>query len=1143
MAFFSLTGFAASNVDLSTATVVITLAESSPVYNNAVQAPTITKVVVNGVEYTSEWTQFFTPKYYKQNSAENWIAQNANQIQDAGVYGVTIVANGATDAEREITYTAGAESPLANKATYTIQKKDLNVTLANGTKQYGGTDPTKLDITPTNLPTGWTTPEFSWTGPLPIEGAHANVSAEGYSYNFPLNTLEGQTFISAVNYNVFITNQPKLIVTKKSLTLDYKGTAAQPVKVYGNATLNDAFIAASKVVDNYTLHEGSTLEGGDALATVLAGITAAGKVTTEFNYAGDPAKESATVDPTGAALAGAATHTLTILIDENVAANYKFTVNPVGLTIKQATLSAAADAPFTFAKAESGAFTYNADNQNLTKTVTYTANSEQLLADGADPAVTAQVAVTYKVKALGTTTDATTDAANTKAAGIYEAYIAPASATGNFYTEGYAPIRLSAFDFTINKKALYVYVTEDPITEVYKGSAYTLPTSTAITFQGLETADATALATPISKVVAKVAVTTGGVTTLETTVTRAGTYTIKPDVTVDDAADLHVNYAVQAYETTYTVSPLAITIDPNDMNNIAYSSDIAGSYPATAGGAGNVTVAKVNETDPGITNDDQTKVLSAYNVVVADQTYAAGGTYTGAITLAKKTLDPENADDAIIISMLKNFTITEGTGDITIGNGSYSLVVKDKIKTYGDALAWTEFDDYLTPGLTGDTKPSVVKFILVNTADATDIYSQNDDATKLPKNAGTYTIKVDVENSNLEIANYTAPTEAAGTLVAGTLTINPLAITITPKAVTLNAGATTSTLNKYGSVNYSVPLKGTDKIGYTLAFNTAVVTVSGAEDPAVMSPASATPYENGVVAKALTAEELAAGTYANANYDITWGTGDLTIGAAAALVLDPTDTQLDLKIGDAADESASAEATKFDISFDNKTMQIGEWYAMVLPFDVDPLKMVSAFNRYVIFNELNKAGTTDQNFKFTLTLNTIPAGTPFLIKFAPKTGDAADAVVNWKTDFNSGAYGTVTIKKGVNDVETDYVVLTGTYTAKDLKGLKDGDGEKVWWLADKTYTNGAGWKKPKTNMHTAAPMEAYLTAEGKAWTTYSPTITVEDFDGMTTAIKSLSVDKINDLKTDGLYNLQGVKVQGAVKKGIYIQNGKKILVK
>jgi len=67
-----------------------------------------------------------------------------------------------------------------------------------------------------------------------------------------------------------------------------------------------------------------------------------------------------------------------------------------------------------------------------------------------------------------------------------------------------------------------------------------------------------------------------------------------------------------------------------------------------------------------------------------------------------------------------------------------------------------------------------------------DFYSQNDDATKLPKNAGTYTVKVDAENSTLAVGGFNAPNEA--NIIAGTLTIHPKPITITINDVKLNSG-------------------------------------------------------------------------------------------------------------------------------------------------------------------------------------------------------------------------------------------------------------------------------------------------------------------------------------------------------------------
>ena len=1124
MALLPLAGFAEeviTAVDISGKVVAITLQSNSPVYNNAVQAPTITKVVVDGVEYTSEWTQFFTPKYYKKNLLGSWIPQNADQIQDAGEYAVAIVANGAIDAERVLQYTEGKESPEANRATYTIQKKDLQVNLVDREKQYGDADPTSLTVTPIDLPTGWTTPDFLFKTPLPRAEGEA-VSSTGYAYDFTLDD-NSQDDITSVNYNVIIKNQPKLIITKKAITLNYIGE--NPSKVYGVETLNEEFLADIINPEKYVLADlenNELVDNDNNLATVLAGIIGEDKVTREFNYAGNPATESANAQPDGAPLAEPAEHKLTISIDPSVATNYTLTVQPVSLTVKQAVLSAAEDAPFTFEKDENEAFTYNGENQNLTKTVTYTANNEVLLQDGSTT-VAPQVVVTYKFKLLDQEDPANVDAGgNTKAAGIYEAYIAPTSETGNFATEGNGAIRVEAFDFTITKKALYVYVTEGDIEKVYKGEAYTLPTSAEISFQGLTTADAADATIGEAKAAVKAVTVVNEELTDVDEVKAADTYTIIPAVNVDDAAALHVNYDVQPYESTFKVSPLAITIDPNDKN-VVYGTAIAGTTAATVA---NVTVTKDNDDDPAIKADDKTKVISAYNVVVADQTYAAGQTYEGAITLEPKELNPTT--DAETIALLANFDITPATGNVIVGDGTYSIVVKDKNKTYGDALAWTDFDDYLTPGLTGDAKPSV-KYIIVNNADEEEVYSQNDDATKLPKNAGTYTVKVDAENSTLAVGGFTAPNEA--NIIAGTLTIDPKPITITINDVKLNTGDDLEALNKYATVADYVLVSEDDEIAFTYVFASDELLTDGALKSAENLGGL---IEDGRIANAVDGL-LTAATEAepndNANYLITFTKGAIILGAANSLVLDTEDTQLAGKIGDANGNA--------NVSFANLTMKINEWYAMVLPFAINPLDMVKKFDRYVIFNELNTDLTNDQNIKFTLNLEPIPAGTPFLVKFAAKTGDEANTVVDW-ADIT---FPTIAINSTITDVENDYITFTGSYTSVKLQGLKgDNGGEKVWWLGNSALGKKNTWLKPKTNARTTLPMEAYLIA-GDGWDAYAPNFTVEDFDGQTTAIKSLSADQINNLNTDGLYNLQGVKIQGAAKKGIYIQNGKKIVVK
>ena len=293
--------------------------------------------------------------------------------------------------------------------------------------------------------------------------------------------------------------------------------------------------------------------------------------------------------------------------------------------------------------------------------------------------------------------------------------------------------------------------------------------------------------------------------------------------------------------------------------------------------------------------------------------------------------------------------------------------------------------------------------------------------------------------------------------------------------------------------------------------------------------------------------ELKEGAY-NDNYDVEFTPGDLAFGASA-LVLDPTDETLATKIAEAA-----ATGEMYDVTFNHLTMKANEWYAMVLPFDVDPKEMVYAADRYVIFNELNTKGTTAGNFKFTLKFEPIEAGTPFLIKFAGE----ADEVIDWAADLDPETEGIqsiefddVDIASAINTVKTPYVDFTGTYASNvELQGSRTNGSENyVWWLCDTRYersTRVNDWLKPIISKpHNVAPMEAYLDGNESAWTGYAPIITVEDFDGQTTSIQTLNAGEINGLNVanEGWYTLQGVKLESApTEKGIYIFNGKKVAV-
>ena len=82
-------------------------------------------------------------------------------------------------------------------------------------------------------------------------------------------------------------------------------------------------------------------------------------------------------------------------------------------------------------------------------------------------------------------------------------------------------------------------------------------------------------------------------------------------------------------------------------------------------------------------------------------------------------------------------------------------------------------------------------------------------------------------------------------------------------------------------------------------------------------------------------------------------------------------------------------------------------------------------------------------------------------------------------------------------------------------------------------TEGSWFVVNKRNVH---PFEAYMTSTSSA-----PQFAFGVFEGMTTGIQMM-VDG-NWTKEEVVYDLQGRKVNAPSKKGVYIINGKKLMIK
>ena len=286
-------------------------------------------------------------------------------------------------------------------------------------------------------------------------------------------------------------------------------------------------------------------------------------------------------------------------------------------------------------------------------------------------------------------------------------------------------------------------------------------------------------------------------------------------------------------------------------------------------------------------------------------------------------------------------------------------------------------------------------------------------------------------------------------------------------------------------------------------------------------------------------------TIARGNYTLKAGTeyGILRVIADETLEFDPNDAELAQKI----EENKFVEAgDEVNVTFANRSLVANTWYTMVLPFEVKTTELVGALknaegkNVYAIVNRMNES-TTATEINFTLEMNKIPANEPFLIK-------AAEDVNMQDVTFED--------KEIVYDedpsIEYGGNKFIGTYTAvTNLPTEYNTNDKHFGFLGNASYTGSKGnalsniWYNAKLAGLVINPMEAYLhyayNAEGNA-----PVITVEDFDfsNNTTAIKTLNTETMKAIEAEGMYNLNGMKLNSVpTQKGVYIINGKKVVIK
>ena len=224
----------------------------------------------------------------------------------------------------------------------------------------------------------------------------------------------------------------------------------------------------------------------------------------------------------------------------------------------------------------------------------------------------------------------------------------------------------------------------------------------------------------------------------------------------------------------------------------------------------------------------------------------------------------------------------------------------------------------------------------------------------------------------------------------------------------------------------------------------------------------------------------------------------------------------------ATDPYGNVRTVKFGGGF---TMNKGHWYTFVLPFETNVMEVMGAFSQYISIELLDKANSGKGVAKFKLIGGEIEANQPFLIQiYEDKNLDEVE-FVNKEIEYAANP----------QDVDDDSETkLVGTY--KGIIGYNDEFVKgKQWYMA---ISNGT-WYSSATGY--TRPTGAYLDIELNG--SEAPIIYIEDPETGTTGIMEMDVEK-QALSTEGWYTVSGVKLQGApTQKGVYIKDGKKVIIK
>ena len=236
-----------------------------------------------------------------------------------------------------------------------------------------------------------------------------------------------------------------------------------------------------------------------------------------------------------------------------------------------------------------------------------------------------------------------------------------------------------------------------------------------------------------------------------------------------------------------------------------------------------------------------------------------------------------------------------------------------------------------------------------------------------------------------------------------------------------------------------------------------------------------------------------------------------------------------------------------DVKFETRELKAETWQAMAFPFDLTVAEFSNAIfeatngEGYAVVNILNEETPAGGKPAFKLWMREIPANTPFLFKvYTGKTGETLNTFDMEDLQFEDKTIAYVEQAES-HDAAGNY--FYGLYKVTTVTN----DGY-TWLFNHNTGKFGKFGKKvgeeyvyDGQTSRDLNPLTGYLKTATQI--DQFARITVVEEDGTVTAISTINADGVA-VEADGWYNLNGVKLQGMpTEKGVYIQNGKKVVLK